>query len=164
METIDVEDLTSPASLTLFFRLSMWWRIVYGILRVVLGVAFLQRVGQPLSEFLYTIMSHELTGKTGDAVLEKIYMLFEPHDFTVTYFIASYFIFWGVVDVVLSGCLLRHIYKAFPVTMLLIAFFIAYGLFRFTFTHSLILLAIICIDVFILFLINVEYKKLKGTT
>jgi uncharacterized membrane protein len=136
---------------------------MYGVLRVIIGVEFLQRVGQPLSEFLYTLMSHELTGKTGDAVLEKIYTVFETHDFTVTYFIASYFIFWGVVDIVLSGCLLKHIHKAFPITMLLIAFFIAYGLFRFTFTHSIVLLSIICIDLLILFLVNIEYKKLKAS-
>jgi uncharacterized membrane protein len=161
MESLNVEDITSPKNLSLFFKLSMWWRILYGGLRILLGTHFLYLIGQPLSEPIYALMSHEITGRTGDFVLEKMYYLFEHHDFTVTYFIASYFIFWGIVDIILSWCLLRHIERAFPMTMALISLFILYGIFRFTHTHSLVLLFVLILDIFILFLIHTEYKKFK---
>lgn len=161
MQELDVTDVITEQNLSFLFRLSMWWRIFYGALRVILGVAFLRLIGQPLSEFIYTIMAHELVGKTGDAVLEKIYLLFQTHEFTVTYFIAGYFIFWGIIEIVLSFCLLRRMPNAFPIAMGLILIFILYASFRYTHTNSLTLLGIIVIDIGILFLINHEYKNLK---
>lgn len=157
---LKIDNVTSPASLSILFRLSMWWRILYGALRIVVGIAFLQIVGQQLSTLVYVVMSHEITGHSGDAVLELIYNLFETHQFTVTYFIAGYFLFWGIIDIMLSVCLLKHIRKAFPVAMVLIALFICYGIFRLTHTHSLVLLSVIILDIAILYLVNDEYKKL----
>jgi uncharacterized membrane protein len=147
---------------TLLFRASMWWRIFYGFLRLILGVSFLRIIGTPLSDFIYTLLSHEITGRAGDFVLEHMYTLFEIHDFTVTYFIAGYFIFWGTVDIILSLCLLHHIRQAFPITMGLIGLFIVYSMYRFTFTHSLVLLGVIAIDIVILYLIYGEYRKLPN--
>lgn len=152
---------TQPPKTAFLFRLSMWWRIFYGILRIILGITILRIVGKPISHLIYTVMSHEFSGKKGDAVLEMIYKFFEIHQFTASYFIAIYFIFWGTVEIVLSFCLLKGIKKAFPITMGLIILFICYGAFRFTHTHSLILLSILFIDLGILYLINKEYKKLK---
>lgn len=149
------------AHLTILFRLSMWWRIFYGFLRIALGITLLRLVGQQLSEFIFGIMEHELTGKMSDVLLGKLYTLFEIHDFTITHFLALYFLFWGTVDIVLSFCLLHHIRKAFPIAMSIITLFILYGIFRFSYTHSLVLACIIVLDAVILYLINDEYILLK---
>jgi len=140
----------------------MWWRIFYGFLRLILGVTLLKTTGKQLSDFIFGLMSHEITGKASDAVLGKMYNFFEIHDFTVTYFLALYFIFWGIVDIVLSLCLLRHIKRVFPISMGIIALFITYGIVRLTFTHSIILLCVILLDIVILYLINIEYKKITS--
>jgi len=161
MRTEEFSTITSPENLSFLFRVSMWWRIIYGVIRIIVGVSFLRFIGQPLTDFVYLLMSHELLGKTGDAVLEKIYLLFQPHEFTVTYFIAAYFIFWGAIEIVLSLCLLKKIPTAFPIAMSLIIVFIMYALFRYVHTHSLILLGVIIIDIGILYLINHEYKQLQ---
>ena len=164
METFDVHHPTSKESITFLFHASMWWRIFYGFLRIILGTTLLKITGQPLNEFIYTLMSHEITGKTTDAILEKLYTFIEIHDYTITYFLALYFIFWGTVDIILSLCLLHHVRKAFPIAMGLIVLFILYGTFRFFHTHSLVLLGVICIDIGILYLINIEYVGLKRIT
>ena len=150
--------------LSILFRVSMWWRIFYGFLRIILGTALLRMTGQTISDFVYSLLSHEITGKMTDVVLEKIYIFSEIHEITITYFIAFYFIFWGTVDIVLSLCLLNHIRKAFPIAMGLIVLFILYSIFRFTFTHSLVLAGVIILDFIILYLINDEYKLLQKTS
>ena len=143
------------------FNLAMWWRIIYGFFRIFIGITFLRLNGHMLSDLTYALMAHEITGKTGDAVLEHIYTFFEIHDFTVTYFIAIYFLFWGSVEIVLAFCLLKKIEYAFPVTMGLIMLFICYGAFRYTHTHSLVLVGVLVIDIVIVYLINHEYKNLR---
>lgn len=161
METFDIEHPTSEENMSFLFHMSMWWRIFYGFLRVILGSTLLKITGQPVREFIYSIMEHELTGKATDIVLSKVYIFFEIHDFTITYFLAGYFIFWGTIDIVLSLCLIHRIKKAFPIAMGIIVLFILYGIVRLTFTHSLTLFAVILIDLGILYLINHEYIKLK---
>lgn len=161
MQTTELPSIASHKNLSFLFRLSMWWRITYGIIRITVGISFLRFINQPLTDFVYLLMSHELLGKTSDAVLEKIYLLFQTHEFTVTYFIAMYFIFWGVIEIVLSFFLLRRIPTAFPVAMGLIVIFIIYALFRYTHTHSLVLLGVIMIDIGILYLVNHEYRQLQ---
>lgn len=143
------------------FQLAMWWRIIYGFLRIFVGFTFLRLNGHQLSELTYALISHEVTGKTGDAVLEYIYNFFEIHDFTVTYFIAGYFLFWGSIEIVLAFCLLKKVEHAFPITMGLIILFICYGAFRYTHTHSTVLMCVLVIDLVILYLINREYRNLR---
>ncbi len=147
--------------LSFLFKLSMWWRIIYGFLRVFLGASLLKITGEPLSDFIHMLMSHEMSNRMTDIVLEKIYILTETHDITVTYFIAFYFIFWGTVDIILSLCLLHHIRKAFPVAMGIIMLFILYGMIRLSITHSLILAGVIVVDLVILYLIHDEYRVLR---
>lgn len=153
--------LIAPHKPRLLFRLGMEWRIFYGALRIILGISLLRVIDKTLAELVYALMSHEITGQRSDEVLEIFYRFFEIHQFSVTYFFASYFIFWGTVDIVLSICLLKGIKRAFPIAMGIIVLFICYGLFRYTHTHSLVLLTVICVDMGILYLVREEYKKIR---
>jgi uncharacterized membrane protein len=145
------------------FQLSMWWRVGYGFLRLILGISLLRLIGQSVSDYIYAIMSHEFVGRTGDMILEHIYTFFEIHDITLTYFIAGYFIFWGAIDILLSLCLLHRIRQAFPITMALIVVFLIYSVYRYSFTHSLTLLGVICADIVILYLVHKEYVHVRIT-
>jgi uncharacterized membrane protein len=106
-------------------------------------------------------MSHELVQDHSDKLYTLASYWLGHHPLSITYFLASYFIFWGVVDVVLSVELLRERLWAFPASLVLIAGFVLYEIVRFTHTHSLILLWIIFVDTFIFWFIKREYKKLK---
>ena len=70
--------------------------------------------------------------------------------------------FWGAIDIFMSILLLRHQLWAFPVAIYMIVIFIIYEFFRFSQTHSLMLLAVIVMDVFIIWIIKREYQKLKS--
>ena len=79
----------------------------------------------------------------------------------ITTFLALYFIFWGVIDIGMSAFLLKERLWAFPVSILLIAVFIAYEILRFFQHHSVFLLGIIAVDIVILLLIQREYSILR---
>ena len=161
MEHFDIHHPTSPPSMSFLFHASMWWRIFYGFLRVVLGISLIHMTGESITTFIQMLMAHETTGLRTDTLLGMLYTFFNHYDVRITYFLAFYFIFWGVIDIVLSICLLKHILRAFPIAMALIALFIVYGIYRFTHTHSLMLICVIIFDIGMLFLINYEYQKLK---
>ena len=158
-----------PAILTLMnsklhtelFAFAMWWRIIYGTLRTLLGLGLLNLVGTPLTTLLERVMRHELMDDPGDTLFNTIHHLLQLHPFTITYFLSAYMIFWGVTDVFLSVALLKQKLWAFPTSLALIAVFMIYEIYRFTDTHSLILLGIIGVDIFIFFAIRHEYKQIK---
>lgn len=142
------------------FTIGMNWRIGYGFFRILFGLALLKVVGIPLIEVVATLMQHELVEDPSDILYTFITTILTNHPLYITYFLALYFIFWGVVDIVLSYNLIKHRLWAFPASFLLISLFVVYEMIRFTYTHSFILLGVILLDTIILWLIRREYKKL----
>jgi len=145
----------------IIFRVSMWWRIFYGFIRIILGGVLLRLVGTPISEIFYQLTRHEVIEDSHDILLRIVSPLLHHMPLTVTYFIAFYLIFWGVVDIFLSINLLKHNIWAYPISLATISIFIFYELYRVSHTHSLILAIVIIIDIVILMIIKGEYKKLS---
>lgn len=141
------------------FKAAMYWRIAYGGLRIVIGYKLFSLVGMPAVEVYQRILSSELA-ETHDVIFQMIGRMLAHHGFSITYFLAAYFLFWGVVDVLLSISMLRHYLWAFPTSMLVIGAFVVYEIFRFTHTHSPILFSFILIDLFIVYLIFHERERL----
>lgn len=143
------------------FILGMKWRIGYGLLRILFGLALLKVVNTPLLEVLTNLMSHELINDPSDILYSFMLSTLTKHPFYITYFLAVYFIFWGIIDVALSYFLLKHKLWAFSISLLLIICFVMYEAYRYFITHSIILLGVIFVDTIIIWLIWREYKKLK---
>lgn len=148
---------------SLLFRIAMWWRIAYGFMRLALGFILINLVGTPISDIFYRVMSHEISQDPSDILIKILTPLLQHFPITISYFIAIYFMFWGVIDIVLSIQLLKYKLWAFPLTIVLISTFIIYELYRFFHTQSFILLSIIFIDVIVVFLIYREYKSRTAT-
>jgi len=106
-------------------------------------------------------MSYELAEDHNDILYRFLFNILYNHPVYISYFLATYLIFWGFVDMFLSYNLLKHRLWAFPVSLVVIGLFVIYEIVRFTNTHSLILLSVILIDTLILFIIWNEYRKLK---
>jgi uncharacterized membrane protein len=141
----------------LLFTYSMWWRIVYGVVRVAVGLFLFRVIDMPFSELLYRMTGNEGAEDQTDIIFQFLQTILEKHPFTVTHFVAIYVLFWGVVDIVCSVSLLKRKLWAFPVSMGIIVLFIIYEIYRFSHTHSLLLLWIIIVDIFIVWLIWREY-------
>ncbi len=146
----------------MWFLVGMWWRIIYGVLRIFLSLALLQVVGIPLIDVATTILRRELLEDPSDRLYSGIHYVLLNHSLEVTYFLAFYFMFWGIVDIILSYNLIKHRLWAFPFSLLLMVGFVFYEIYRCTYTHSPILLGIMCVDAVIIWLVWNEYKKLTG--
>lgn len=143
------------------FEVGMLWRMVYGAIRIFIGLGLLKIVGESVLDIFTKLMWKELVEDPQDSLYIFIYNIFTLHPVHITYFLATYFIFWGVVDLFLSYNLIKHNLWAFPLSFVSISFFTLYEIWRFAHTHSIILFGIIIIDIFVLWLIFSEYKKLK---
>lgn len=141
------------------FRIGMYWRIGYGLFRAVVGVLLFSAIGDPISVFLIDLSRNELIGHPQDTLLYNLILFFEKHPITITSFFALYVTFWGVVDIVLSTCLLKHKLWAFPFSLVLIASFMVYEIIRFYHTHAVVLLILLSVDTLVFWLIYNEWKR-----
>jgi len=140
----------------------MWWRIIYGSLRLILGFTLLKIIGTPVSDIFYTLMEHEIIEDPNDLLIQITNPFIQHLPFTITYFLAGYLIFWGIMDIFLSINLLKHRLWAFSVSIYIIGIFVLYEIYRFSYTHSYILAGVILVDLIIIWLIKKEYDNLRS--
>lgn len=144
------------------FEVGMWWRIVYGILKFCFGLFLLNYIHHSFGDLFNHFFILEIKDDSKDLFIKITNLFLDRHHFVVTYFISFYFIFWGALDAFLSINILRLKIWAYPVSLFLISIFTTYEFFRFLHHKSLLLLSVILFDLFILWVINKEYKKLKS--
>jgi len=141
------------------FHLGLVWRIVYGVFKVFVGFVLLHFHGMAFFDVFHHFTAHELFEDRSDPLIHLIEPVLLRSSLTVTYFLAAYIMFWGALDAFFSFWLLRGKVWAYPLASTLMALFIVYQTFRFTHTHSAILLFFTLIDVSILALTIREYRK-----
>ena len=77
-------------------------------------------------------------------------------------FYSFYLLIHGVVKIVLVISLLKEILWAYPASLVVLTAFIAYQLYRFTYTHSLGLIALTAFDVLVMALVWHEWHILRN--
>ncbi|MBU1557454.1 DUF2127 domain-containing protein, partial [Patescibacteria group bacterium] len=137
----------------ILFRIGLKWKIFYGFLRLILGFILFNFIGTPLADIFYKIMSHEIIEDPNDLLIQTFNPLLQHFSLNITYFLAFYIIFWGVIDIFISINLLKEKIWAFPISIYLISIFILYEISRFFYTHSFILLFVIIIDIILIWII-----------
>ncbi len=143
------------------FHVGLWWKTFYGILKIAASIGLFAFVGATFSdvfEKIFGVYMHS-TSLSPDQTLAHGINIFAA--LPITNFLACYFLFWGIVEVFLSVCLLRRHLWAFPVSMIAISFFVLYQIVRYFSTHATLLLVSIVIDFLILYILHIEYKKEK---
>jgi uncharacterized membrane protein len=75
-------------------------------------------------------------------------------------FAAIYLLSHGVIKLTLVWALLGGKLWAFPVSMVVFGGFIVYQLYRYTFTHEWMLIALSIFDIFVIALIYLEYRAI----
>jgi len=142
------------------FRLAMWWKIFYGVMKIIFAFILLKWATVDPSGLFYKLMAHEIIEDPNDLLIRIVNPFIIHLSGGTTAFVAYYLLFWGIIDdVFLSINILREKLWAFPTALVLIVLFVFYELYRFVYTHSFILVGITIIDIVIFFIIATEYKK-----
>jgi uncharacterized membrane protein len=91
------------------------------------------------------------------------HLLSLAHDFTVStqHFYAFYLLSHGVIKVFLVVGLLRNKLWAYPVSLVVLALFIVYQLYRFSYTQGFGLIVLTVFDVVVMGLIWHEYRLVR---
>lgn len=148
-------------SIHVFFDLGVIAKGVDGALEIVGGILLFFISPDRISAIIQVLTQHELSEDPRDLV--ATYLFNSTHDLTkgVTTFAAAYLLWHGIVKAGLVAGLLLKRRWAYPAAIVAFILFVVYQLYRYTHTHSPALLMLSVLDVLVIILTWMEYKRLK---
>jgi len=146
-----------------FFDIGLIGKAVDGVLEVVGGIVlFFVNPGQ-ISGMLRIFTQHEL-GEDPHDVLANIILHSAQHISSGTKVFAAFFLLWhGAIKVGLVWALFRKYLWAYPVAILAFVLFLVYQFYRYSHTHSVWLLALSILDLFVIAITWLEYNRLRAS-
>lgn len=145
----------------ILFDISLIGKAVDGVLEVIGGVVLFFVNPDQINEILRVLTQHELSEDSHD-VLANLLLHSVQNLSTGTEVFAAFFLLWhGVVKVGLVWALFRRHLWAYPIAIVAFGLFLAYQVYRYSHTRSVWLLALSILDLFVIVLTWLEYKRLR---
>lgn len=112
-----------------------------------------------VARLVFAITGPELAHHPADVVARYLRHAAETYSIDARTFAALYLLSHGVIKLALVVPLLRGRMWAYPASIAAFGAFIAYQLYRYSFTHSLMLLVLTVFDVVVIVLVWLEWRR-----
>lgn len=143
------------------FRISVWLKGADAVLELIGGIGLLVVSPDLILRTVAFLTQDELVQDPRDFVANSALRAAQQLSLGTEHFAAFYLLAHGAVKILLVGALLRVKLWAYPTAVCVFGAFIVYQLYRFTFTHSVGLIALSLFDLGVIWLIWLEYRALK---
>ena len=156
-----MKKLFEEKNIHLIFELSLIAKAVIALFEIIGGVLVYFISQQFLIDLVHAITQDELIEDPRDFIAN--YLLHSAQNFSISsqHFAAFFLLSHGVIKMFLIVGLLRKKLWFYPTAIVVFGLFIAYQLYRFSYTHSLWLLLITILDIAVIWLTWHEYKYLR---
>ncbi len=143
------------------FRIGIFLKGISTIVEISGGLIILLVSKVYLITFVLNLLQSELSDDPKDFVANFIVNSAAAYYVSSQYFFGFYLLVHGLIKIVLIIALLKNKLWAYPAAITVFSLFILYELYRFYFTHSPWILAIIIFDVIVILLAIHEYRVRK---
>lgn len=145
-----------------FFLATAVAKGIDGVLEVAGGLVLLLTTPGQLRGWAGALMQHELSEDPNDRLAHLLLNGTQHLSQGGKQFAALYLLWHGVVKVALIIALLRRIAWAYPAAIVAFALFLAYQVYRYTSQPSAALLALSVLDVAVIALTYLEYRRVRA--
>lgn len=156
-----IERLRRLGARELLFRVSVGFKGLDGLLELIGGATLLTVSPAFILRTVRLLTQDEIAEDPRDLVANALRRIAAHLSFASEHFIALYLLIHGMVKMGLVWALLARVLIAYPLSIAIFAGFIAYQIYRYTFTHSLGLLVLTALDFLVIALIYLEYRALR---
>ena len=147
----------------LLFDISVIGKAVDGVLEVVGGVVLLFVTPDQINQIARGLTQHELSEDPRDVIAGLLLRSVQHLSSDTKVFAALYLLWHGAVKIGLVWALLRRKAWAYPTAIVAFGLFLAYQVYRYALTPSAWLLALSVLDVVVIGLTWLEYKRLRAS-
>lgn len=146
----------------ILFLVSVWVKGLDGLLELLGGAALLNLSPAFILGVVRLLTQDEIAEDPRDLVANALLRAASRLSLAGEHFMALYLLIHGVVKIALVSALLKRFLIAYPLSMVVFAGFVAYQLYRYTFTRGLGILALTALDFVVIALIYLEYRALRS--
>jgi uncharacterized membrane protein len=143
------------------FVVSVAAKGIHALIEIVGGLALYLTSTQTILRWIDRFSQGELTEDPNDWVATKAVEFGQHFSVEQHHFYAFYLLSHGVVKAVLVVGLLKEKLWAYPASFAVFGAFIAYQLYRYSFTHDFSLILLSIFDLFVIALAVHEYRLLR---
>ena len=145
----------------ILFLISIFFKGLDGVLEFAGGLVFLFLKHGAIIKYMSILFQPELAEDPNDIIANYLMNLAGHISSDTEFFAAIYLLVHGIVKIsIVSGLYLRKLW-VYPVAELILSLLVIYQIYRFSHTFSILLILLTIIDLFIIFLIQTEYKRLS---
>jgi uncharacterized membrane protein len=148
--------------LHILFMISIFFKGLDGVLELIGGLIFLFLKHTTIAKYTAILLKSELAEDPGDLIANYLIHLAAKITSSTEFFAAIFLLVHGAVKVlIVTGLYLRKLW-IYPLAEVILSLFVIYQIYRFSHTFSLLLIFLTLVDLFIIFLIWNEYKRLTS--
>jgi uncharacterized membrane protein len=143
------------------FDIGIFFKGLDGVLEIVGGLLLFVVRPETIMGILTTLTQHELSEDPHDRIASQLVRLAQDFSASAQVFAGIYLLSHGVIKVVLVASLFREQLWAYPAAIAVFTLFIAYQMYRYALEPSTAMLALSVLDVIVIVLTWLEYRRLK---
>ena len=143
------------------FVVSVLFKGFHALIEVVGGIALYLTSTATIIGWINRFSQGELTEDPNDWIARQVLEFGRHFSVAEHHFYAFYLLSHGLVKGVLVYGLLKEKLWAYPASFVVFSAFIAYQLYRYSFTHDFMLILLSVFDLFVIYLAVHEYRLLR---
>lgn len=144
------------------FYASLVIKAIDAMIEFIGGILLLILSHEWLNRLIHFVSIPELREDPKDRIINYFIMLGRNFSISSQYTVAIYLLLHGATKLTVIWLLLKKKLWAFPLAVLVFGLFIAYEVYSYLHSQSIILLLFIIIDLAMIIMIILEYKRLKS--
>lgn len=144
------------------FVISLVLKGLFALLEIIGGVLVLLISPDFIYDIVLEITQVKLAENPNDFIANYLLHWAENYSVNTQHFASFYLLSHGGIKLWLIIGLLKKKLGYYPVAIIVFILFVVYQLYRFTFTHSILLILITIIDLIVIFLTWHEYRYLHA--
>ncbi len=144
------------------FLVSIALKGVDGLFEIIGGLLLFFLSQESISSIIRSLTQHELSEDPNDLLANFLINSIKKFSGDLRTFAGLYLLSHGIIKILLVGFLWRGKLSAYPVAIFFFAGFGAYQMYRYYFMHSIWLLFLTLLDILVICLTWMEYKRIKS--
>ncbi|CNI30196.1 DUF2127 domain-containing protein [Yersinia pekkanenii] len=158
----DGNNILGEKNIHAVFELSLLLKAMLAVMEIIAGILTYFVTPQFLLNLMHRITQVEFIADRGDVVANYLLHAAQSLSISSLHFAAFYLLIHGVVKLWIIIGLWRKKLGYYPAAIVIFSLFIIYQLYRYTFTHSVLLILITVLDIVVIALTLLEYRRLRA--
>lgn len=143
------------------FQISVLLKGAHALVECIGGLVLALVSTSTIVSWVNRLTQEELIEDPQDFIASHLVSMASNFSVSTQHFYAFYLLSHGLVKIALVAGLLRNKLWAYPASLVILSLFIAYQVYRFSYTHSVSLVVLTAFDLIVMVLIWHEYRLVQ---